>query len=125
MFQLIGLAVIGALLAVTVKTVSPEHGFLLSVAVVCAIMFIALASIRPVIEYASELAGTAGLSGEVFAPLLKALGIAILTRVASELCRDAKELGVAAGVELGGAALILFVSMPLLRAVLYLMNSIL
>lgn len=125
MLQLIGLAVVGALLAATVREVSPEQGFLLSAAVVCALLFIALASMRPVIEYASGLAAAAGLDGALFTPLLKALGVAILTRVTAELCRDAKESGVAAGVEIGGAALILFVSLPLLRSVLKLMESML
>ena len=64
------------------------------------------------------LADTAGLSPAVLAPVIKTAGIAIVTRIAAEVCRDAKESGVASFVETAGAMLALAVSLPLLEAVL-------
>ena len=49
---------------------------------------------------------------------LKTVGIAILTHISAEVCRDAKESGIAAFVETAGAAVALCVALPLLRAVL-------
>ena len=46
------------------------------------------------------------------------VGIAILTRVTAEVCRDAGEGGIAAFAETAGAAMALSVAVPLLRAVL-------
>ena len=46
------------------------------------------------------------------------MGIAIITRVTAEVCRDAKESGIAAFVETAGAAAALFVALPLVQAVL-------
>lgn len=60
----------------------------------------------------------AGLSPAVLAPVLKTVGIAILTHISAEVCRDAKESGIAAFVETAGAAVALCVALPLLRAVL-------
>ena len=41
-----------------------------------------------------------------------------LTHISAEVCRDAKESGIAAFVETAGAAVALCVALPLLRAVL-------
>ena len=60
----------------------------------------------------------AGLSPAVLAPVLKTVGIAILTHISAEVCRAAKERGIAAFVETAGAAVALCVALPLLRAVL-------
>ena len=46
------------------------------------------------------------------------MGIAVLTRISAEVCRDAGESGIAASVETAGAVLALWVALPLLRAVL-------
>ena len=45
-------------------------------------------------------------------------GIAIVTRLASDFCKDAKEGGLASAVELGGTALALAAALPLMTAVL-------
>ena len=65
-----------------------------------------------------QLGEAAGLSPAVLAPVLKTVGIAILTHISAEVCRDAKESGIAAFVETAGAAVALCVALPLLRAVL-------
>ena len=66
----------------------------------------------------AALGEAAGLSPAVLAPVLKTVGIAILTHISAEVCRDAKESGIAAFVETAGAAVALCVALPLLRAVL-------
>ena len=71
------------------------------------------------------LADTAGLSPAVLAPVVKTVGIAVLTRVSAELCRDAKEGGIAAFVETAGAAAALLVSLPLLKTVLSMVTGLL
>lgn len=50
--------------------------------------------------------------------MLRALGIALLTRICTDLCRDAGESAVASGVELAGKAAILMLCLPLIREVL-------
>ena len=51
-------------------------------------------------------------------PLYKTLGIAIITRVTSEACEDAKEKAFGVYIEVAGAVAALYVSLPLLSAVL-------
>ena len=65
-----------------------------------------------------ELGEGAGRAGAWRAAVLKTVGIAIRTHISAEVCRDAKESGIAAFVETAGAAVALCVALPLLRAVL-------
>jgi stage III sporulation protein AD len=66
-----------------------------------------------------------GLSQAVLEPVLKIAGISVLTRVSAEICRDAKESGIAAGVETAGAALALVTALPLLEAVMSTLRQLL
>ena len=103
-------AVAAAVCAVVVKQRAQEVGLVLSLA--------AGALVESVRALMDELGEAAGLSPAVLAPVLKTVGIAILTHISAEVCRDAKESGIAAFVETAGAAVALCVALPLLRAVL-------
>lgn len=112
------LAVVGALCALAVKKTAPEVGLVLSLAAGLAVLSLALGAAEGVRDLMDALAGTAGLSPAVLAPVIKTVGIAILTRITAEVCRDAGEGGIAAFAETAGAAMALSVAVPLLRAVL-------
>ncbi|MCC8122052.1 MAG: stage III sporulation protein AD [Oscillospiraceae bacterium] len=118
MLKVAAIAVAAAVCAVVVKKSTQELGLVLAVAaaiVICGFVLGALGQIRGVVD---ELTALAGISPAVIAPVLKTVGIAIITRVAAEICRDAKESGIAAMTEIAGAVLALLVALPLLRAVL-------
>ena len=50
--------------------------------------------------------------------ILKALGVAVLTHVASSICRDCGEGGLAGAVEFAGKAEILLLSLPMIERLL-------
>ena len=119
MVKIAAIAVAAALCAVVVKK---------NVAELCAgaiILSCSLGALEGVKELMDTLADTAGLSPAVLAPVVKTVGIAVLTRVSAELCRDAKEGGIAAFVETAGAAAALLVSLPLLKTVLSMVTGLL
>lgn len=111
-------AVAGAICAVVVKKSAQEVGIILALTVGVVILTAAMGAVEGVRGLMDDLADTAGLSPAVLAPVIKTVGIALITRVASEVCKDAREGGIAAFVEVAGAAMALFVAVPLLRAVL-------
>ena len=111
-------AVAAALCAVVVKQHAREVGAVLALAAGALLLGAALGAIEEVRALADELGELIGLSPAVLAPVLKTVGIAILTRIAAELCRDAGEGGIAAAAETAGAAAAVLTALPLLRAVL-------
>ena len=125
MVKLAAIAVAAALCAVVVKKNVAELGMVLALCAGAIILSCSLGALEGVKELMDTLADTAGLSPAVLAPVVKTVGIAVLTRVSAELCRDAKEGGIAAFVETAGAAAALLVSLPLLKTVLSMVTGLL
>ena len=116
--KMAALAVVAALCALVVRQSAREVGLVLSLAAGAIILTQALGAVEAIRSLMEELGDRAGLSPAVLDPVLKTVGIAVLTRVAAEVCRDAKESGIAAFVETAGAVMALYVALPLMRAVL-------
>lgn len=123
--KIAAVAVAAALCAVVVKKNVPEIGLLLGLLAGALILSFSVTALRGVLGLIDALADTAGLSPEVLTPVIKTVGIAIVTKLAAEVCRDAKEGGIAAFVEIAGAAGALFVCLPLIEAVLAVVEDIL
>ena len=116
--------VVGAVLAVFVKKNSPDMGLMVTLAVCLAALLALLIPIREVIDLLEQMMAWSGMSDEVFAPLLKTLGIALICRVGGDLCRDAGQSAMASLVEMGGSFGAILVSIPLLRAVWEMLQSL-
>lgn len=56
--------------------------------------------------------------------LFKALGIALLTQVCADICRESGESGLSAGVELTGKVEILLLALPLMEELLSVAQSL-
>ena len=116
--KMAALAVAAALCALVVRQSAREVGMVLSLAAGAIILTQALGAVEAIRSLMEELGDRTGLSPAVLEPVLKTVGIAVLTRVAAEVCRDARESGIAAFVETAGAVMALYVALPLMRAVL-------
>ena len=110
--------VVAALCAVVVRQKTPE----IAVVLVAAACVLLLETIRDVME---ELADLADISPTGLRPMLQTVGLALVTKLAASLCRDAGEGGVASFVEVAGAAAAVLVSLPLLKMVLQLVMGLL
>ena len=73
------------------------------------------------LDFLREIGAASGLSDDLFIPLYKTAGIALVVKVGGSLCRDAGESALASAVETAGTVCALLVSLPLLRAVLALL----
>ena len=111
-------AVIAALCAVLGQGTARQLALALSLAAAAVILGLALGALEDVVAMAEDLRDMAGLSPAVVAPVIKTVGIAILTHIAAQVCKDAGEGGIAAVTETAGSAMALCTALPLLRAVL-------
>ena len=118
-------AVAAALCAVVVRRQSPEIALALGVGACALIVLSCSGALESVVELTDKLAQAGGLSAQVVEPVMKTAGIAIVTRLASDFCKDAKEGGLASAVELGGTALALAAVLPLMTAVLDVLTQLL
>ncbi len=85
----------------------------------CTVLFAALLleSVAPLLTYLSDLTEGGGIT-ESRELLLRALGIALLSKLTADICRDSGESGLATGVETAGRLEILLLSLPLLQRLL-------
>ena len=118
-------AVAAALCAVVVRRQSPEIALALGIGACALIVLSCSEALEAAMELADKLAQAGGLSAQVVEPVLKTAGIAIVTRLAADFCKDAKEGGLASAVELGGTALALGAALPLMTAVLDVLSQLL
>lgn len=116
--QVVAAAAIGTVCAAVVRKQTPELALIVTLVTVALILGTAIETLTPVRELIETLGERSGLSAAVLAPVVKTVGIALLTRVCAELCRDANESGIAAAVEIAGGVCALLVCLPLFEAVL-------
>ena len=112
------LALAGALMAMVLKKDVPELALALGIAVTLAAAGLAAGLISQLEEVATMAREQTGLSPAVVTPVLKCVGIGVITRLAADLCRDAGQSAPASAVELAGAACALGAALPLVRALL-------
>ena len=117
-------AVTAALCGAVVRRGAPEFGLLLTLAAGVWILTMVLDGLGAA-AMAEQLARLAQLDAAVVGPVLKTVALALITRVTAEVCRSAGEGGVAAFVETAGAVLALAAALPLMGAVLALLEELL
>lgn len=123
--QAVALGVVGAICAAVIKKQTPDVALTLTLCAVALILSGAMSAFRPIRELMDVLADRAGLSAAVLSPVIRTVGVALLTRVSAELCRDAGERGIASAVEVAGGACALVICLPLFEAVVQLILDLL
>ena len=119
--QVAVLCLLGALVTLLLKKGSPETALLLSLGIGVTVLLFLLQDAEEIVSFLGELMERTAVPQEVFLPLFKTIGIALVARTGSDLCRDAGESALASLVETAGSFCAVLVSLPLLRAVLSLL----
>ena len=119
------LAVFGTVAALLIRRSNAEMASALAIAVCAVGLYTAARLMEPVLEFAERARALTGLSGTVFSPVLKCLGVALVSRVAADVCRDGGQGAMASAVELIGAVGAVYASLPLLSAFLDMLERLL
>ncbi|MBO4420154.1 MAG: stage III sporulation AC/AD family protein [Oscillospiraceae bacterium] len=124
-FRLSAVVLTAALLTLVLKKQNPELSLVLTLCACALCAGLLLSYLEPVLSLASSLASRAELEDRLTAPLWKCLGLGLLTELTSAVCADAGQSALAKLAELGGGLLCLVVSLPLVQAVLALIEELL
>ena len=119
------LGLTAGLLALTMEKTVPVMSLLLGVAASVMILTLGITLMDPILSFVTRLHLVLGASGVYTAPLLKCFAIAVMTRLGSSLCRDAKQSGAAAALEITGAAAAVWSALPLMEAFLSMLEALL
>ena len=116
-------ALIAAVLGLTLG--KKDFSLVLSMAVCCLAAAAAAVYIEPVLKLLKELEAVSGLDGGMVTILLKSAGIGLVTTLASMICQDAGSASLAKTMHMLGTGAVLYLSVPVFRAVLELLRDIL
>lgn len=116
-FAVCGFAVCAACAAAALKHAEPRIAPLAAAAAAVILLGYTASQSAPVIEFARTVASESE-AGEYFSLMLKALGIALVSRLAAGICRDIGEASLGAGVETAGKAAVILVSLPAVKKLL-------
>lgn len=122
--KITALCVMGAILALVIKRAAPEQALLLVLCAAAAGLLLLADPFREVLAFLQELEERSGIPVELFVPLYKTLGIGIVVKLGSGLCRDAGGGAIASVVEIAGTVCALAAALPLLRAVMELVMEL-
>ena len=121
--QVAVIGVVTVVFAALLKRNSGELAILLTIGA-CVLMGVLIVRMtEPVLTFLGKLRNLAGLDTELMTPLLKTVGIGLLTQLAASVCTDAGESAIAKLIELCGSVLAIYLALTLLEAVIDLIQS--
>jgi stage III sporulation protein AD len=116
--------VAGTVLSLVIKKNSPEMALMLTISMALIALVLAFDTIREITAFIRSLADAAKISPAVLTVVIKTVGISIVTKLSADVCRDAGQSSVASGIELAGAFAALYISLPLFKTVMSMIESL-
>ena len=116
LYKIFGYAVLGLMLILVLRRMKEEYAPLVSLLLGSCFTVCAMGILAPTVEYLRTLTGNTDES-ELFTLLFKSAGIAVITTLTADLCRDCGETALAGKTELCGKSVILALCLPLLKSV--------
>ncbi|MCM8900899.1 stage III sporulation protein AD [Caldicoprobacter algeriensis] len=113
-FQLVGLGIVAAILALVLKQHKPELSLFIAIAAGVIILLMMTGRLVAVVAVLDDMARRANLDQAHLSVVLKAIGIAYITEFGAQVCKDAGENSIASKIELGGKIIILSLTLPIL-----------
>ena len=112
--KVIGIGVVGGILAVAVKKTNPELGMQVSIAAGVIVFCMVLGYLAQAVDFIKRFAEQYGALYQGAIVLLKVIGIAYLCEFGVQVLKDAGENALAVKVELAGKVIIFAVTLPLI-----------
>ena len=117
-FKLIGIALVGAICSLVLKNTQSQYSALCVIATGIIIIILVLNSLKSVIYTFQELVEQTGINQEIFALLLKIIGIGYLVEYSSNLCNDLDCPSIAKKLAFGGKITLFMMAIPIIKSLI-------
>ncbi|MBQ8768067.1 MAG: hypothetical protein IJZ15_00215 [Oscillospiraceae bacterium] len=115
-------ALIAVILGLTLRHQGKDMALLLSTAVCCMVVAVGIAYLTPVVDFVRQLHENTGSDPEFLRILLKSVGIGLVAEIAGLICTDAGNAALAKTIQILAAAVVLWMALPLMSALLELVQ---
>lgn len=123
--RIVGIAIVMTVLLTLIRGAHAPIGVQLGIAFAATILLVLMGPMRELMQFFTELGRRAGMQGVYIDTVLRAVGIAYIAGIGTQIAKDAGEAGIAAVVELAGKISILIVALPVVGAILASLLSLL
>lgn len=123
-FQIVILGIVVLIILTVLKETNPEMAIILRLVAGVIIFMMILPKLSAIVEVLNTLARKSGLDNIYFMTTLKIIGIAYITEFGVQLCLDANEKNLASKIEIAGKIIIIFLSIPIIVALMETILSI-
>lgn len=124
LIKVIGVGVVGLVVASLLKKDKPELTLLAVIATGAMILVIILSSLSTAIATFADLVAKAGLDDGLFGGVLKLVGVGYLTEYAASLATDAGSTSIASKIQLAGKVTIFLMGVPVLTTLVDLLAQL-
>ena len=76
----------------------------------------------PILTEISDIFTAAGISDDYISLVFKAVAVCFITQITADICRDSGETAIASAAELWGRAALVFMSLPVMRVLMEIIN---
>lgn len=118
-------ALISVILCLAVSKQQKDLSLILNMAVCCMVCLMGITYLEPVLEFLRELEALGGLQKDMLGILLKAVGISLTAEISGTICADGGNASLGQAIRILANALILYISLPIMRTMLDLVQKIL
>ncbi len=112
--KLCGVALIGLVATSVMKGLKNEMSGFISAVTGLILLGGSIAMLYPIISYMHEITKETGFSVYI-ETVIKALGIAVISESAADLCRDAGESAIASKTEFAAKIMIIYLALPVIK----------
>lgn len=123
--QVVGLVVMSVVLSLILKQFHPAFSLVLCLVTMVGLCIYGFTTLKTVMSTLESLEALTGLNNDILSPVLKTALVGILTNMTSAVCNDSGQSGTGKMVEVCGSALAIYLSLPLISAVLDMLTEML
>ena len=124
-FKTVSGVLLAVVLGICLSRQAKDWSLLLTVAVCCAVLAVAVAFLTPVVQFVTKLQSTCQLDGDVFEILLKSVGMGLVGQLAMMICQDSGFASLGKGIQVLTTGAVLWLSLPLMESLMEVLSSIL
>lgn len=112
-FQIIFIAIIGAIASIIMKQTSPEIAMVIGIVTGGIILYFSLSMAIAVIETIKSIANAFNINSDYIAIVIKIIGITYISEFAISSLNDANETGIASKIEIFAKLVIVSMAIPI------------
>lgn len=124
-FTIAGIGIVSTAFVIILKQYRPEFAFSAALAAGIILLFFSVSCFTEIIKTINDFIDISNAGKEKYEILIKCLGICMVTKIASETCKDCGENSIASKIDLAGKAVVLTFSMPLFQEVIFIIKDLL